>query len=93
MTITVGRIVHFALTEAQAERVNRRTLPQTGNTARAGDVVPLIVTRVWADESGHVSCVNGQALLDGNDSLWVTSAKEGTEPGTWSWPSIRTGNA
>ena len=30
--------------------------------------------------------VNGQVFLDGNDSLWVTSAKEGTTPGTWCWP-------
>ena len=30
--------------------------------------------------------VNGQVFLDGDDSLWVTSIKEGTESGTWEWP-------
>lgn len=59
-----------------------------GNRAAAGDVVPLVVARVWPNEYGEgVPGVNGQALLDGNDVLWITSAKEGTEPGTWAWPA------
>ena len=58
-----------------------------GNTAAAGDVVPLVVVRVWPNEFGEgIPGVNGQAFLDGNDALWVTSAREGTEPGTWAWP-------
>lgn len=58
-----------------------------GNTASAGDVVPLVVVKVWPNEYGEgVPGVNGQAFLDGNDALWITSAKEGTEPGTWAWP-------
>lgn len=58
-----------------------------GNHANAGDVVPLVVVKVWPNEYGeNVPGVNGQALLDGNDALWVTSAREGTEPGTWMWP-------
>jgi|SRR6185295_17620193 len=59
-----------------------------GNSASAGDVVPLVVVRVWPHEFGEgVPGVNGQALLDGNDTLWITSAKEGSEPGTWAWPA------
>jgi hypothetical protein len=58
-----------------------------GNPAKEGDVVPLIVVRVWPDEGGPgIPGVNGQAILDGNDTLWVTSAHEGTTPGTWAWP-------
>lgn len=58
-----------------------------GNGAVEGDAVPLIIVRVWPDEYGPgVPGVNGQALLDGNDALWVTSAKEGAGPGCWSWP-------
>ena len=58
-----------------------------GNHASAGEVVPLVVVKVWPNEYGeNIPGVNGQALLDGNDALWVTSAKEGTEPGTWAWP-------
>lgn len=58
-----------------------------GNTAREGDIVPLIIVVVWPDEFGPGKPgVNGQAFLDGNDSLWVTSAGEGENPGQWSWP-------
>jgi len=58
-----------------------------GNPVSAGIAVPLIITAVWPNEFGEgVPGVNGQALLDGNDVLWVTSVKEGTIPGTWAWP-------
>lgn len=30
--------------------------------------------------------INGQLILDGNDTLWITSAPEGDFPGCWSWP-------
>jgi len=55
-----------------------------GNEAFAGDVVPMLIVRVW---SGGL--VNGQAFLDGNDVLWVMSRGEGATPGvpgTWAWP-------
>lgn len=58
-----------------------------GNSVSAGDIVPLMVVRVWPDEFGPgIPGVNGQASLDGNDVLWITSAREGTEHGQWSWP-------
>src|SRR5688572_4356763 len=53
-----------------------------GNTAQAGDVLPLLVTRQWEE-----NMVNGQVFLDGNDTYWVTSAHEAAEAGelgTWS---------
>lgn len=91
---TAGRIVHYTLNEYDAERIERvRSLttgggekPFIGNTARAGDVVPMMVVRPWTDSAGNVTCVNGQAFLDGNDTLWVTSVAEGTGTGTWCWP-------
>lgn len=52
-----------------------------GNAVEEGEVFPMMVTRVWSETS-----VNGQAFLDGNDCLWVTSASEGTGPHTWAWP-------
>ena len=59
----------------------------TGNPVSEGLTVALIVTAVWPHEYGEGTFgVNGQALLDGNDSLWVTSAKQGDEPGQWNWP-------
>ncbi len=73
-----------------------------GNPVAAGSVVPMIITAVWPDEyagNAHLSHhapgtqyestfgVNGQALLDGNDSLWVTSAPQhSTGFGCWFWP-------
>lgn len=33
--------------------------------------------------------VNGQAFLDGNDTLWVTSAPHGDQPGSWEWPEFK----
>lgn len=77
-----------------------------GNVPQPGDIVPLLIVRVWpseysphqqvgrAHDSGNVEWhlpastfgVNGQAFLDGNDALWVTSAPEGDFRGAWSWP-------
>lgn len=108
MDVTIGRTVHYRLSENDVTQINRRrtngssirermqatppTWPEgaqahIGNTASAGDVVPLVVVRVWPNEFGEgIPGVNGQALLDGNDALWITSAKEGADPGTWAWP-------
>lgn len=79
---TVGRIVHLRICAAGAERANQMIATQAvcGNTVREGDVLPMIVTAV------HGDTINGQALLDGDGTLWITSTPEGTAPGTWSWP-------
>jgi hypothetical protein len=53
-----------------------------GNSVSAGEVYPLVVTKVWS-----AGCVNGQVLLDGNDCLWATSATEGTTGHCWHWPT------
>ena len=52
-----------------------------GNSVKAGDQFPMLVTRVWSP-----SCVNGQVFLDGNDCFWATSATEGVGGHTWAWP-------
>lgn len=58
-----------------------------GNIVHEGEVFPMVIVVVWPDEFGPGKPgVNGQAFLDGNDSLWVTSAGEGTHPGQWCWP-------
>ena len=56
-----------------------------GNEAREGDTFPMLITKVWGDNP--TSAVNGQAFLDGNDVLWVTSACVGEGPRTFSWPT------
>lgn len=64
-------------------------MQHTGNSVRAGDVFPLIITRVWS--TGPRSAVNGQLMLDGNDTLWVTSTSVQVDPeqpaGRFVWPS------
>lgn len=97
MTPTVGRIVQYKLTKYDAEAVNKRRtdaiengaahqatgfVAHTGNSVDAGDVYPMLVVRVWSSGGS----VNGQVFLDGNDSLWVTSATEGTSERQWHWP-------
>ncbi len=57
-----------------------------GEDVRTADVVPLLIVKVWPNEYGDKPGVNGQAFLDGNDTLWVTSAKEGEGAGEWFWP-------
>lgn len=73
-----------------------------GNHASEGDVYPMHITRVWPEEyagnaylSHHEPSqryesaygVNGQVLLDGNDSFWVTSAPQHEKlTGCWFWP-------
>jgi hypothetical protein len=91
---TIGRLVHYKLSESDAAQINRRRVAQphspewpagaqahVGNNVAAGETVPLIVIRNWSAD-----LINGQALLDGNDQFWVTSAHQGDEPGQWNWP-------
>lgn len=98
MKPSIGRIIHYALSQQDAEAINRRRkdfhdsrgaaersgfVGHVGNHADEGDVCPAVVVRVW-DES--TITLNLQVLLDGNDTYWATSRAEGTGPGTWAWP-------
>lgn len=95
MQPTIGRIVHYILSAQDAEQINKRRtdwaesvaetasgfVAHVGNEAREGQVLPMMVVAAWGGDA-----VNGQVHLDGNDTFWATSRKEGDEPGTWSWP-------
>jgi hypothetical protein len=107
MDVTIGRIVHYTLTDQDAVEINRRRTTgmkiaeriklntetssawplgaqaHIGNEAKAGAVVPMIVVAVWSPTT-----INGQAFLDGNDTLWVTSATYGEMQHQWKWPAI-----
>ena len=95
MKPSIGRIVHYILTEKDAREVNRRRVAVTnderwppgaqahvGNPVHAGEHVPMIVCFIFVDDD----LVNGQVFLDGSDSLWQSSVEEGTGLGTWHWP-------
>lgn len=90
MKPSIGRIVHYSLRSEDIAQIN--TLRGAGshvNPHNVGQLVPMIVCVVWPNEFGpDFDGVNGQVLLDGDCSLWVTSAKEGAEPGNWRWPEL-----
>ena len=74
MTPSVGRIVHYMLTGYDADMINggRATSngARHGNQCEAGQVYPMLITRVWASDVG---CVNGTLFLDGSDTERLTS--------------------
>lgn len=87
----IGRIVHYTLSDDDARRIgHQRSLGSLqGNGVRAGEVYPMLITRVWdSGKPNPDAAVNGQVLLDGSDSLWVTSVKVGEGPRTYAWPVI-----
>jgi len=101
MIPAIGRIVHYRLTEQDADQINKRRADarahmsehrtnsngvavHVGNDVRAGEIYPLMITRVW-DATGFGQ-INGQVFLDGTDTLWVTSKAEGDGAGDWFAP-------
>ena len=83
-TLSVGKIVQYVLSEEDAKQINQRRLEGVGhgNQVSVGDVVPVIVVLPNNDKA---STFNGQAFLDGNDVLWITSVPYDatSTPGTW----------
>jgi hypothetical protein len=88
MIPTVGRIVHYTLTAADAEAIvwyrSGDAPTRWGNVPREGDILPMLIVKTWGDTEGAE--VNGQVFLDGNDTFWATSRTEGEGPGHWSEP-------
>ena len=83
MPASMGRIVHYTLTEQDAQAINQRRADfadHRGNTAREGDAYPAVIVRTWE------SSQNLKVLLDGTDDFWATSRTQGDGPGRWIWP-------
>jgi hypothetical protein len=82
--LTASDVAQIALKRSQRVAVDSAlaTAPGTpvsirsGNVPAEGDVYPMIITRAWGET--YSSCVNGQVLLDGDDTLWVTSRSQVT---------------
>lgn len=72
---------HASLHMRQHQENQTGVIVHVGSDVKAGDVFPLIITRVFPD-----GLVNGQVFLDGSDTLWVTSVAEGDSEGKWFWP-------
>lgn len=88
MQPTIGRIVHVKLTKELAERAHMVGWEKGfNNPHEEGQNLPAIITRIWPDEYGPgIPGINVTIFPDGNGTLWATSLREGTEPGTWCWP-------
>lgn len=95
---SIGRIVLYVLSEtdceairAQRQRARNAELVSMneamGNPVAPGDIVPAVIVRVWNEDNG---LMNGQAILDGGDSLWLLSRHrdDSKAPQTWHWPEV-----
>jgi len=97
MAPKLGQIVTYMISNHDADTMNRRradaarnmaehrstadgSVVHVGNRESAGDVAPMVIVRVWNEDPGTV---NGQVLLDGNDTLWVTSVVPGDGVGQY----------
>jgi hypothetical protein len=99
---SIGRIVHYTLSEQDAEAINRRRadarahLPEHQENANGvqvhtgNDVKPGDVYPLIITRvwgDTPESAANGQVLLDGNDLFWATSVSHGTGERKFVWPS------
>lgn len=97
---TIGRIVHYTLTEQEATLINRRraSTESIAQRIKAG-LWPLGAQAHIGEEAqaGDVlpmmvtsvfsqEVITGQVFLNGNDTLFKFNAEQGDEPGQWSWP-------
>jgi hypothetical protein len=94
---SIGRIVHYTLSEQDAAQINRlrqdyqlNARPQgtgfvghVGNHAQEGDVYPAVIVRVFDPRS---TTANLKVELDGTDVFWATSRQLGDGPSYWAWP-------
>lgn len=81
---TVGRIVLYRLSEADERDIRmQREGAGGGNRPDEGSVYPAIIVKTWGDAPD--SAVNLKVMLDGTDTLWVTSRVVGDQPGNYHW--------
>lgn len=97
-TPTLGRVVHYTVSQADADAINKRredfakhnrkhpSLEPTGYLAHYGNEVREGDTFAATIVRAWPTSANLQVLLDGNDVFWATSVSEGEGPHTWAWP-------
>ena len=94
---SVGKIVLYALSVADAASVNKRRIDArakmhdhqadaSGAQIHVGsDVREWDICPLIVTKIHSDTCVSGQVMLDGNDVLWVSSRELGDAPGKFSW--------
>ena len=98
MTPSIGRIVHYMLTDQDAEQINRRRTDgrsiadrikeekwPLGAQAHIGNAVKagdVFPMVIVRVWPSDVGLVNGQVLLDGCDNYWATSRAQVTPDST-----------
>lgn len=83
---TIGRIVHYRLTQGDVDLINERH-PQVVDGRQVRNAVhegTVLGARVVAAFGG--TAVNLKVDLDGYGEYWATSRPEGENPGNWFWP-------
>lgn len=100
-TPSIGRIVHYRLSEEAAQQINRRRTQGASIADRMKREPPAWPMGAQAHigneaEAGQTfpmllvkvagTMVNGQVFLDGNDVYWATNVNEGIGVGEYSWP-------
>ena len=94
MIPTVGRIVHYRLSEADVLAINHQRQAQgtSGNPVTAGDVFPAVIVRNWfatdTPPTNEQQACQLQVFLDGPLPLWVTSRQQGSDPANDKLPGM-----
>jgi hypothetical protein len=100
-TPSIGRIVHYTLSEQDAAQINKRrsdarNLNAAGVTLASQGLGPQIHIGNPVEAGDvfpgivvrvwNVGSVQLQVFLDGNDTFWATSVTLGDGERNWSWP-------
>lgn len=102
MVPTIGRLVHYCISQSDADSINKvradaafnrvnHRINADGSQIHIGNyaVKGQVFPMIIVAVHGRASTsfVNGQVFLDGNDSFWALSVAVGEGPGTFSWPT------
>lgn len=99
---SIGRIVHYRLSDGDAIQITRRRTTGASIAQRMSQPVPAWPAGAQAHIGNAVKAgdefpmivvrvwpddrISGQVFLDGSDVFWATSVDEGDDAGKWFWP-------
>ena len=89
MVPTIGRIVHYRVSEDDAQHYGFRPLDNPSfNLPYPDDILPMTITSVHADSDGVVRHISGNVMVNNGTMFWAGSVTEGLGdiPGQWFWP-------